>query len=193
MLRRFSGLQLGELRIVNELKLDLHGKKAWFFHGDVFDVILQNSKWLAKLGAIGYDLLIWLNIKVNWLVRKLNLEPVSFSKKIKDSVKSAVKFINAFEDSAALVGVRKGFDYIVCGHIHHPEIRDIMSENRYIKYLNSGDWIENLSALEYNRSDWKIFNYRKDFIEQEDETGEFDRIVDIEVKDLFKNLVFEFN
>ncbi len=193
MFRRFSGLKLGKLHILNELKLDLNGKKAWFFHGDVFDVVMQNSKWLAKMGAIGYDWLIWLNMKVNWLVRKLDMEPLSFSRKVKESVKSAVKYINAFEDSAALVGVHKGIDYIVCGHIHHPEIKDLIAENKPIKYLNSGDWIENLSALEYNEGKWRVFNYRKDFSEPQDETAEFDRIVDVEVKDLFNSLVFEFS
>jgi UDP-2,3-diacylglucosamine pyrophosphatase LpxH len=76
---------------MNELKLELNGKKVWFFHGDVFDVVIQNFKWLAKLGAIGYGGLILLNTFVNMFAKLQKLKPVSFSKKIKQSVMGAVK------------------------------------------------------------------------------------------------------
>jgi UDP-2,3-diacylglucosamine pyrophosphatase LpxH len=194
MFRRFSGMKIGKLRILNDLILELDGKKVWFFHGDVFDVIMQHSKWLGKLGAIGYDALIWLNTKVNWVGRKLKMEQVSFSKKIKQSVKSAVKYINAFEDSAAIVAAKKGIDCIVCGHIHHPEMRSIQVENGSVNYLNSGDWLENLTSLEYNEKQWRIFYYRNDFIEQPDTSvPEFEKMVDRGAKDLFNNLVAEFH
>ena len=194
MFRKFNGMKIGKLRILNDLKLNLDGKIVWFFHGDVFDVVMQYSKWLAKLGAIGYDSLIWLNTKVNWIGRILNFEPVSFSKRIKESVKGAVKYINAFEDTAAIIAARKGIDYIVCGHIHHPEMKLIEVDDRIINYLNSGDWIENLTSLEYNVGQWQIFNYRKDFVEQSDASiGEFEEMVDTEVKQLFKNMLVEFS
>jgi UDP-2,3-diacylglucosamine pyrophosphatase LpxH len=196
MFRKFSGMKIGKLRIINDLKLELDGKKVWFFHGDVFDVVMQYSKWLARLGAIGYDTLIWLNTNINWIVRKLKMEPVSFSKKIKESVKGAVKYINAFEDTAAIVAARKRIDYIVCGHIHHPEMKIIQVENSKVNYLNSGDWIENLSSLEYNGGKWKIFYFGKDFNEQLESdvpVADFEKMVDVGVKDLFKDMVFEFN
>jgi len=193
MFRKFSGMKIGKLRILNDLKLELDGKRVWFFHGDIFDVVMQYSKWLSKLGAIGYDSLIWMNTKVNWLGRRLNFEPVSFSKRIKESVKGAVKYINAFEDSAAIVAARKGIDSIVCGHIHHPEMRPIKVGDQTVNYLNSGDWIENLTSLEYNLGQWKIFNYKRDFIEQPDVVPDFEKMVDTEVKVLFKNMLFEFS
>lgn len=193
MFRKFSGMKIGKLRILNDLKLELDGKRVWFFHGDIFDVVMQYSKWLSKLGAIGYDSLIWMNTKVNWLGRRLNFEPVSFSKRIKESVKGAVKYINAFEDSAAIVAARKGIDSIVCGHIHHPEMRPIKVGDQTVNYLNSGDWIENLTSLEYNVGQWKIFNYKKDFVEQPDVVPDFEKMVDTEVKVLFKNMLFEFS
>ena len=193
MFRKFSGMKIGKLRILNDLKLELDGKRVWFFHGDIFDVVMQHSKWLSKLGAIGYDSLIWMNTKVNWLGRRLNFEPVSFSKRIKESVKGAVKYINAFEDSAAIVAARKGIDSIVCGHIHHPEMRPIKVGDQTVNYLNSGDWIENLTSLEYNLGQWKIFNYKKDFVEQPDVVADFEKMVDTEVKVLFKNMLFEFS
>jgi len=193
MFRKFSGMKIGKLRILNDLKLELDGKRVWFFHGDIFDVVMQHSKWLSKLGAVGYDSLIWLNTKVNWLGRRLNFEPVSFSKRIKESVKGAVKYINAFEDSAAIVAARKGIDSIVCGHIHHPEMRPIKIGDQTVNYLNSGDWIENLTSLEYNLGQWKIFNYKRDFVEQPDVVPDFEKMVDTEVKVLFKNMLFEFS
>jgi len=194
MFRKFSGIKIGKLRILNDLKLNLNGKAVWFFHGDIFDVVMQYSKWLSKLGAVGYDSLIWLNTKVNWIGRLFKFEPVSFSKKIKASVKGAVKFINAFEETAAVIAARKGIDTIVCGHIHHPEMRMIQVEDQSVNYLNSGDWIENLTSLEYNYGQWKIFNYRKDFVEQpEVVTTDFETLVDTEVKVLFKNMLFEFS
>ncbi len=194
MFRKFSGMKIGKLRILDELKLELNGKKVWFFHGDVFDVVMQYSKWLAKLGAIGYDGLIWLNTKINWIIRLLDMQPVSFSKKIKQSVKGAVKFINTFEETAASVALRKGIDTIVCGHIHHPEMREIQIDKHTVSYLNSGDWIENLSSLEYNKGLWRIFNFRKDFVVQTDEPEvEFEKMIDMEMKDLFNNMLIEFH
>lgn len=161
-LRRFKGFRLGSFEIVNKVVLDLDGKKAWFFHGDVFDVTMQHSKWLAKLGGIGYDMLILINTAVNWINQKLGYSRLSFSKRIKNSVKSAIKFINNFEITASDIAIEKGFDYVVCGHIHQPEIREISNKNGKTLYLNSGDWIENLTALEYKNKTWNLYEYEKD-------------------------------
>lgn len=161
MLRRFAGLKMGSFNIVNKLVLDLNDqKKAWFFHGDVFDVTMEHSKWLAKLGAIGYDILILLNRMVNFIYEKIFRKgKISLSKRIKNSVKSAVKFINNFEQTCADIGISNKYDYVICGHIHQPEIREISNAQGTITYLNSADWIENLSALEYNDGEWKIFRF----------------------------------
>jgi len=196
MFRRFTGMKIGRLKILNDLKLELDGQSVWIFHGDVFDVVMQHSRWLSKLGAIGYDFLVWLNTAVNWSVRMLdlNLKPTSFSKKIKESVKGAVKYINAFEDTVAAVAARKGIDTVVCGHIHKPEMRAIKFENQTVNYLNSGDWIENLTSLEYNLGEWRIFNYRNDFVEQtEMVVAEHEKMVDSKVKELFNNMLVEFH
>ena len=161
MLRKFVGFKMGTLKIVNKVILELdNGKKAWFFHGDVFDVTMQHSKWLAKLGAVGYDTLIHINSFANFISEKIFKKgKLSLSKKIKSSVKSAVKFINSFEQTAAEIGISNHYDYVVCGHIHQPEMREIENEHGKIMYLNSGDWIENLTALEYVDGDWKIYRY----------------------------------
>ena len=195
MFRRFSGMKIGRLKILNDLKLELDGQTAWIFHGDVFDVVMQYSKWLSKLGAIGYDSLVALNTLVNWVLRELDIKvkPVSFSKKIKESVKGAVKFVNAFETTVSSAAIRKGADTVICGHIHKPEIRSVQVGDQSVNYLNSGDWIENLSALEYHEGKWRLFNYREDFVETLDSTdAEFEKNVDAEVKELFNNMLVDF-
>ncbi len=166
MLRKFAGFRLGSFQILNKKVMALNGKKAWIFHGDVFDVTMQHSKWLAKLGAAGYDMLILLNTFVNWVLKLFGREKISLSKRVKDSVKQAVKFINDFERTAAEIAITKGYDYVVCGHIHHPEMREIVTDKGAVTYLNSGDWVENLTALEYNGGFWKIYRYAEDPVAQ---------------------------
>ena len=162
MLRKFAGLRIGSFQIDNKVVIKLAGKKAWIFHGDVFDVTMKYSKWLAKLGAVGYDTLILINTFVNWCLTKLGREKISLSKRVKDSVKSAIKFINDFEKVAADIAIENGFDYVVCGHIHYPEIKKIITLKGEVMYLNSGDWVENLTSLEYNEGEWRIYRYSDD-------------------------------
>lgn len=194
MLRKFVGFQIGSLSIKNKLVLELNGKKAWFFHGDVFDVTMQHSKWLTKLGAIGYDMLILLNKAVNYFSSLLGKGKISLSKKIKDSVKSAVKFINNFENTAVKIAVDNGFDFVVCGHIHQPTIKKIKTENGSATYLNSGDWVENLTALEYKNKKWRIYKYYdSDFLlEKNSNSIEENDIIDKSAKEIFGQLLADF-
>ena len=167
MLRKFSDMHLASFHLQDKLVLELDGKKAWFFHGDVFDVTMQHSKWLAKLGAIGYDSLILINSCVNWFLTRMGKQKMSFSQKIKAKFKDAVKFINSFEQIAAELAVEKGYDYVVCGHIHHAEKRKILTDKGSVTYLNSGDWVESLTALEYVNRQWKIFQYEPQHFEND--------------------------
>lgn len=193
MLRKFVGFKMGSLKIVNKVILELdNGKKAWFFHGDVFDVTMQHSKWLAKLGAVGYDTLIHINSFANFVSEKIFKKgKLSLSKKIKNSVKSAVKFINSFEQTAADIGISNHYDYVVCGHIHQPEMREIENDNGRIMYMNSGDWIENLTSLEYVNGEWKI--YRFDANEMEKLASTVPEEEELNNNQLFDNMVEEFN
>jgi UDP-2,3-diacylglucosamine pyrophosphatase LpxH len=189
LLRKFAGFSLGKLRIENKLLLDLQGKKAWIFHGDVFDVTMQHAKWLTRLGAVGYDTLILVNTFTNFLLRKLGREKISLSKKVKNSVKSAVKFINNFEETCADIAIRNKYDYVICGHIHHPEIREIKRQDGSVLYLNSGDWIENLTALEYDGATWSLYHHTEtEPSPSTDESGEY---VLLSNKELFSQLVSE--
>ena len=169
MLRKFTDFRLGKLELLDKLVLDLDGKKAWIFHGDVFDISMKHSKWLAKLGAVGYDTLILLNSIVNWFCEKMGKGKVSFSKKIKNSVKQAIKFIDDFEQTATDIAIENGYDYVVCGHIHQPAIREVKTEKGNTLYLNSGDWVENLTALEYNEGAWSLYYYKAEFGDAEDD------------------------
>tara|TARA_R110002012_G_scaffold9716_2_gene44642 strand:- start:48108 stop:48920 length:813 start_codon:yes stop_codon:yes gene_type:complete len=161
MLRKFSDATMGNIHLIDKLVLNLDGKKAWFFHGDVFDVSIQHTKWIAKLGGWGYDFLILFNRLLNkWLI-SMGREKYSLSKKIKNSVKGAVKFINDFETTATDLAIENKFDYVICGHIHQPAKRLVHNQKGSTLYLNSGDWIENLSYLEYNNSKWSLNYYRE--------------------------------
>lgn len=196
VLRRFAGFKIGNLNIVNQLVIELDGKTHWFFHGDVFDVIMKHSKWLAKAGAVGYDSLIWINTIVNTSRNWLGLGRVSLSKRIKDNVKSAVKHIHNFEITAAQLAASKGYQVIVCGHIHQPEIRKSVINNQVIDYLNSGDWIENMSALEYMDEKWTMYLHQEMF-ELTNEAHNADDeaslpIEDMKTKVLFQKLLEEF-
>lgn len=183
LLRKFADMHLGAFHLQNKLVLELDGKKAWFFHGDIFDVTMQHSKWLAKLGAVGYDSLILINSLANWFLGLFGREKMSFSKKIKAAFKDAVKFINSFENTAADLAIQNGYQYVVCGHIHQPEMRTIVSDEGKVLYLNSGDWVENLTALEYADKTWNIFKYDpKAFEEEELEEGELSDSEDLHSK-----------
>lgn len=160
-LRKYSGQTFGNLHLVDKLVLTVDDKKYWFFHGDIFDATMKCAKWLAKLGAIGYDTLIVINSVVNWFLEKIGRERMSFSKKIKNSVKKAVSYISEFEQTAADIAIEQEYDFVVCGHIHQPEMRNIRGQKGEVTYMNSGDWIENLSALEYAQGVWKIYYFNE--------------------------------
>lgn len=187
MLRKFTGFEMSSFSIVNKLRLTLDDGEAWIFHGDVFDVTMQHSKWLAKLGGMGYDMLILLNRVVNFVSEKMGRGRISLSKKIKNSVKSAVSFVNNFEDLVVGLAADNGFKYVVCGHIHQPMIKTVSTERGEVTYLNSGDWVENLTSLEYHKGQWSIYRHPEQAEEAEPEPEP-----DLTTHALFQNLVAEF-
>lgn len=184
MFRKFTDFELGKLKVCNKICLEIDQKKTWIFHGDVFDASVQHSKWIAKLGGKGYDLLIVINNVVNWVLDKMGKEKYSFSKKIKNNVKKAVKYIGDFELTASELAIDNHYDYVICGHIHQPQIRNVVNKKGACTYLNSGDWIENLSALEYHNKEWNIFYYddHKHLLKDD----EVEEIQDLNTSDLLK-------
>ena len=168
-LRKFTDLHMGNISLIDKLVLELDHKRAWIFHGDVFDASITQAKWLAKLGGWGYDILILINRFINWVLARFNKEPYSLSKKIKNNVKSAVKFITNFENVCVELAIENDYDYVICGHIHEPKIEFMENEKGEVFYLNSGDWIENLTALEYNNKKWKLYQHDRNFSSEENE------------------------
>jgi len=160
-LRKYSGTTLGNILLDDKLILTLDGKKVWFFHGDIFDSTTQGwARILAKLGGKGYDLLILFNRFVNNVLQSIGKEKVSISQRVKSGVKKAVTYINNFETIAGQIAADQGFSTVVCGHIHQPQIRTMHFQEGDVLYVNSGDWIENNTALEYNQGDWSIYTHK---------------------------------
>lgn len=159
VLRRYTDFSSGNIHLRDKLVLQLGGKKYWLFHGDIFDASVKLSPYIAKLGGKGYDLLIVLNRLINKLRSIMGKPHMSFAKKVKYKVKEAVKFIGNFEETAIKLAAEQGYDYVICGHIHRPTMRVDEQFGKKIIYLNSGDWVENLTALEYQWGRWSIYEY----------------------------------
>lgn len=188
MLRKFNGFELKNFKILNKKVINLNGHQAWFFHGDVFDLTMQYSKWLTRLGAIGYDALILINSALNFILSKLGRPRYSLSKKVKNSVKGAVKFINKFEETVVGIAFERKYKFVVCGHIHQPAIKKHSIKNKNIIYLNSGDWVENLTSLEYHNKKWTIYRHDNNHYEEESVNDESD----LSAKELFQGMLKEF-
>jgi UDP-2,3-diacylglucosamine pyrophosphatase LpxH len=159
MLRRFSDVNVGAISLRDKLVLRLNNKKVWIFHGDIFDASVISTPLLAKLGGKGYDWLIRINRLVNSVRSALGMSKYSFSAKIKSGVKQAIKFVRDFESKAIEIAAEKGFDVVICGHIHQPQNLKVKTLHGDVHYLNSGDWVENLTALEYQYGNWSIHKY----------------------------------
>ncbi|WP_333661655.1 UDP-2,3-diacylglucosamine diphosphatase [Chishuiella changwenlii] len=159
LLRKFTSMNFGNIFLTDKYMLKHDNKVSWIFHGDVFDASIQHSKWIAKLGGWGYDKLIQLNYVINKCLEFFGRERYSLSQKIKNSVKKAVKHINDFEQTAAELAIENQYDHVICGHIHQPQLREVITEKGSCIYMNSGDWIENLSALELVDDNWSIFYF----------------------------------
>jgi UDP-2,3-diacylglucosamine pyrophosphatase LpxH len=148
----FIGTHLGRIEIKEDYRLTIQrwvegdifrNESYYIFHGDVVDVFITKYKWLSKIVAIGYDFALTLNRWYNRYRKWRNLPYQSISQKIKGGVKAATNYINDFETTALSMAHKKGCNGVICGHIHQPEDRMINGK----RYINSGDWIENMSAI----------------------------------------------
>tara|TARA_R110002050_G_scaffold72606_4_gene156341 strand:- start:6606 stop:7439 length:834 start_codon:yes stop_codon:yes gene_type:complete len=157
-LNQILPLEIGRLSILKDMVYESHGRRYFITHGDVFDNITTNLRWIAYLGDIGYTFLLWLNTQVNLYRRKKGLPYFSLSQYVKSKVKSAVTYIDDFEKELCKIAKSKNCDGIICGHIHKAEIRRIEG----IDYYNSGDWVETLSALaEDHEGNWQLIYYNE--------------------------------
>ena len=146
-LRSFGDHQFGKIKLAkNDIHTSANNKKYLITHGDEFDIVIEHAKWLSHLGSWAYDVSITFNILLNKIFDILKIERVSLSSWLKYKVKSAVNFISDYEETLSDYAKSIGCQGIVCGHIHHPNMRNIQG----IVYLNCGDWVETCSAIVEN-------------------------------------------
>lgn len=161
-IREFFGMTIGNIQFVDEYVVEtkewiehdiFEHKRFLVFHGDQIDVITSKFKLLAQIGSVGYDLALRLNTLYNRYREWRKLPYYSISKRIKENFKKAWTFINNFEENAIQHGKRKGCHGVICGHIHIPVIKEING----MKYYNSGDWVENFTAIVLtDKDEWKL-------------------------------------
>ena len=142
--RRYVQHNFGGVEVVDDwIHETVDGRKLWVVHGDLFDGVIQCARWLAHVGDWAYELTLRLNRHQNSLRARLGLPYWSLSRYLKLKVKRAVSYVGDFEQAVAREARRRGVHGVVCGHIHHAEIRDIDG----VLYANDGDWVESLTAL----------------------------------------------
>jgi UDP-2,3-diacylglucosamine pyrophosphatase LpxH len=147
-------LSFANISIVNDYVYESKGKRYFVTHGDIFDSVTSRMVWLAKLGDVGYSLLLWINRIYNNYRLKRGLPYYSFSQKVKQKVKSAVSYISSYENELVNLAKARHFDGIICGHIH----QSANSMINGVHYLNSGDWVESMSALlEHEDGTWEVY------------------------------------
>lgn len=150
-------MHMGKLNILKDMELESGGVKYFVTHGDVFDNVTSNMKWIAKLGSVVYNILLIFNALYNRLRALFGKPYYSFSQAIKNKVKKAVANASDFDRMLTDMARAKGCQGVICGHIHRPEDRMIDG----VRYLNSGDWVETLSALvEDSDGVWSVIYYR---------------------------------
>ena len=172
-------LTIGNFSLQMDYVHESCGKKYYVVHGDIFDSVTSNLKWIAKLGSIGYNFLLWLNKFYNAYRKKIGKPPYSFSQYIKSKVKSAVSPASTYEKQLTELAKIKGCEGIICGHTHKPAFKKLGE----ITYMNSGDWVESLSALfEDHQGNWSLVYY-KDLI-RETENNANDKSESSEIDDL---------
>lgn len=156
-LRKYSGLELGNLKLVDEAThITASGQRLLVVHGDQFDVVTRYHRWLAFLGDVGYNILLELNRYLNQARTRFGYGYWSLSAWLKHKVKRAVNYIGDFEEAVLHSSTKRGYDGVVCGHIHHAEIRNIEG----VTYMNCGDWVESCTALvEDSKGNFEIINW----------------------------------
>lgn len=189
LMRKFLNFKIQNFKIVNQIVLETAKGKVWIFHGDVFDFSIQ-TQWLTKLAGFLYDYMIifnsWINKKI---MRPLGRKRLNFSKTIKSNVKTAVQYFANFEMKAAEVAQKNGYKYVVCGHIHTPKIESFNINGEEVIYMNSGDWLESLSSLEYAENKWSIYMHKRT---EQEYKGDNDSRIEMTNKELYKDLIAEF-
>jgi UDP-2,3-diacylglucosamine pyrophosphatase LpxH len=162
MLRRYSDLQLGQFQLTDKLVIEIDNKMTWIFHGDVFDNTTRGgARFWTRMGSNGYAILLGFNRFINKLMKLIGHEKISLSKNVMQKVNDSIIKIDEFETLIAELAIQKNYDYVICGRIHQPQKRIITNRSGSVVYLNSGDWVDHLTSLEYYQNDWHIYKYEE--------------------------------
>ena len=171
-LRKFNQTEIGKLKIVNQLILDLDGLKTWIFHGDIFDNTIHKTKWLAKLGAGAYGLLTLFNKIVNRILKWSGNSEVIIYKSITNYLTKENLNLSKFETAIGNAAISQGYQTVICGHTHIPKEKVITIQEVTVKYLNCGDWVEHFTATEYFDGCWHLHYH--DELDDETQTDDID-------------------
>lgn len=158
-LRKFLSVSLGSVHLREKLDLQIDGERYLIFHGDVLDAQKLVSPTVRFLGNRGYDLLLQLNRLQNRFRKLANLTPTSLATRVKQHLNKAQNYIEKFEKTAGQFALKNGHNRVICGHIHQPVIKQIDINGKSLTYMNSGDWVENLTALELRFGKWNLYEF----------------------------------
>ncbi len=162
-------LQIGNFSLQMDYIYESFGKKYFVVHGDIFDSITSNAKWLAKMGSLAYIFSLWLNKGLNFLLKKIKIKPIFVSQYLKTKVKSIFSPKNSYHKKLIQMAKSKKCEGIICGHIHKPTMEKLEG----ILYMNSGDWVESMSALIENLDgSWELIHYKDMFSDIEQRNNE---------------------
>ncbi|MBA2479729.1 MAG: UDP-2,3-diacylglucosamine diphosphatase [Planctomycetes bacterium] len=155
VLRRFSFFQTGAVQLVDGIERTLGGKRTWIVHGDAIEGAMQMPRWLRRIGCLTYHALRGLERRANMVRSRVGMQPTVLVAQVK-RMKGALAHISRYEEACARVAASRGFERIITGHIHFPNRREITCGDARIDYLNSGDWVDSMSALEFDAGDWSV-------------------------------------
>jgi Uncharacterized protein conserved in bacteria len=187
--RKFNNVKLGNFSIVNQLELNIAGKKTWIFHGDVFDHIIHHSPWLAKLGAAAYGFFTIFNKVINLFLKLLGGKEMILYKSMSDRIARHGKVLTNFEKAIANAASSKSVDVVICGHTHIPVDKEINTDKGTVRYINCGDWVEHFSAAECKDGQWSIV-YTPDEVAETVESPE-DELYIPDKKQVYKSIIEE--
>ena len=187
--RKFNNTRLGNFSIVNQLEMNIGGKKIWIFHGDVFDHIIHHSPWLAKLGAAAYGFLTVFNKFINVFLKLFRGKEMMLYKSMKDRIAKRNVVLTNFEKAIANAAVSKDIDLVICGHTHIPVDKQIDTDKGSVRYINCGDWVEHFSTAECIDGEWSLSYYYSE--EDEDTETPGDELFIPDKKQLYKLIIEE--
>lgn len=180
-LREMGNMTLGNMKIVDQVTLELNDKKTFIFHGDIIDTVIHKAKWLAKIGAAAYGLITIINKAVNSILKCLRFDSIILYKKIKHLLGTDKTNKSKFEKKLARLACYKEVDTVICGHTHIPLDKQLKHENKSIRYINCGDWVENFTSVEYENGEWKLCNHAEAYNKTGTENKDAE---DLEVEDI---------